>query len=149
MVELLEYLGPDARLPASAVSPGTAVTIPTPSGAERVVVVDPAGARHEGPAEGAFELEQTDRPGAYRVLPIADGVRSASVEAAFVVAPPPEESDLRPAEEVVDEGEEVVAAVDGGGATVRRSIAPWLFLLAGILAIVESFLRSRRPLATA
>ena len=50
------------------------------------------------------------------------------------------ELDLR-ARVLLDEG--------GGGAVVRRSIAPWLFLLAGILAILEAILRTRRPLRAA
>ncbi len=149
MVELLRHLGPEARLPQSAVAPGTTVTIPTPSGADRVVVVDPAGARHEGPDAEAWEFDQTAAPGPYRVLPVADGVRSPNVEAGFVVAPPTEESDLRPAPPSEEAAERGLLSTEVGGATVRRSIAPWLFLLAGILAILEAILRSRRPLRAA
>ncbi len=43
---------------------------------------------------------------------------------------------------------QIETAPDGEvrGAVVRRSIAPWLFLAAGLLALLEAVLRSRGPL---
>jgi len=149
MVELLGHLGPRTRLPHDAVAPGSTVAIPAPTSGPAVVLA-PDGERYEGPASEPFELSETDVPGAYRILSSADGADGAAgPRGAFVVAPIAEESDLADAADdgfdVSSEGEHP----ESGGAVVRRSIAPWLFLLAGILAVLEAILRSRRPLRAA
>jgi hypothetical protein len=151
VIELLIHLGPTARLPENAVAPGTPVTVPVPSGADRVVVLTPDGVRHEGAPHQALVLEDTSAPGAYRVMAFTEGApHDTEPDAAFLVAPRAEESDLRDAEV---QTEEAGVVIDGeghdGGAIVRRSIAVWFFLFAGILAVLEALLRSRRPFATA
>jgi hypothetical protein len=144
VVRLLRDLSSRGEVPDRAIAPGESVTISPPPGATRVVVIDPAGERHERDATGPIEITETDLAGAWRVqvstssAPLADDVRSA-----FVVAPPAEESDLASAELPTFDADEEGATESG--AVVRRSAAPWLFLLAGLLVLLEALLRHNRP----
>jgi hypothetical protein len=115
------------------------------AGATRLVVVDPAGRRHEHEEREPFAFHDTAAAGAYRVLTATSGAELADdARAAFVVAPPLTESDLVQGEVRGERSH----AEDGEvrGAVVRRSVAPWLFLAAGLFALIEAILRSRGPL---
>ena len=143
VIELLSSLSARSELPDRPVAPGEPVVLVPPPGATRMVVVSPDGERttHEGGE--ALRFTDTDLAGAYRVLvattpsQLEDDPRGS-----FVVAPPPAESDLSAGElPTFDaEGEDDATA----GAIVRRSIAPWLFLVVGLLAIAEALFRMRR-----
>ena len=142
VVELLASLSARSEMPDRPVAPGEPVVLVPPPGATRMVVVSPDGERttHEGGEPLRFT--ETDRKGAYRVL-VATEPRSVEDDprSAFVVAPPSAESDLAAGDVPTfdREGEDGATA----GATVRRSIAPWLFLFVGLLALAEAVLRLR------
>ncbi|MBW2461837.1 MAG: VWA domain-containing protein [Deltaproteobacteria bacterium] len=144
MVELLEHLAPDGERPRGAIVPGTVLELATPPGADAMVIVGPDGSRHEYDERGPFTFEQTAAPGAYRVLAAARGGALSDIgPSAFVVAPPSAESDLTPGDPDEDPSRVGTQRADGDTVT-KRGIAPWLFLLAGILAVVEGWLRMRR-----
>ena len=146
VAELVRRLAPRSSLPDEPVEPGTTVSISPPPGAARITVVDPIGRRHVSNGTNPFELSATELAGAYRVEVASSG--SAPTEdgqSAFVVAPPAEESNLAPGpapEDLADAGPNV--AVGGEGATVKQSMAHWIFLFAGLLVVAEALLRSRR-----
>ncbi|RLB51241.1 MAG: hypothetical protein DRJ42_17225 [Deltaproteobacteria bacterium] len=144
MVELIEHLAPDGERPRGAVVPGAALELATPPGADTMVIVGPDGSRHDYDERGTFTFDETVAPGAYRVLAAARGATPSDIgPAAFVVAPPSAESDLTPGGP-----NEVPSSVEtqraDGGTVAKRRIAPWLFLLAGLLAVAEGWLRMRR-----
>ncbi len=95
----------------------------------------------EADLEQPITVDETLVPGVYRAQ-VATRERSLHEEPrlAFLVAPPPEESDLTagPIPEETADG-------DHGGASsvVERPLAPWLFLLVGRLAVLEAALRLR------
>lgn len=142
VVDLLRALTPTGSAPLGPVLPGTAVTLEAPAGAVRMDVVGPDGERSVfDSALGSVSFTETQAPGVYRVE-VATRERGLEVEPrlAFVVAPPAEESDLSPAE---------MPAGSSGSATtestsvVERPLWPWLFLLVGMLAVLEAALRMR------
>src|SRR5690606_23616140 len=112
----------------SALAPGAPVTLRPPAGARRMVVLGPDGTEHE-PARPneAVTFDATHAAGVYRVR-VATGERALSEEPrlAFLVAPPPEESELAPGP--VPEGSASAAPV-ARGTVVERPFARWLFLL--------------------
>lgn len=130
-----------------AFEPGAPVMLPVPPGASRLIVIAPDG------TETLFEGEDLEervrfvpeRAGAHRVQVAETGTEAARdvPRSAFVVAPPASESDLARAALPAR-----LAANEAGGArrgaVVRRSLAPALFLAAGLLAAVEALLRLRR-----
>lgn len=126
--EVLRDLGAGVQPPPAQVAAGSPVTLPRgsrvrlPSG----TVVEPEGA-----------LTETAEAGLYVVLDEEDEPRFA-----FTVAPPAEESELRPAPlpAVNDAGRG-----SGGGALSRRPIDPWWFLFGGLCLLLESALRLRGP----
>jgi hypothetical protein len=152
LASVLRRLAPTGRAPQSAVLPGAPVAIEAPAGAVRLEIVAPDGERHAFTGDalrGRIELDATREPGAYRVQVAArDRALSEEPRLAFVVAPPPEESDLTAGTLPADaEPSEASAA----GSVVHRPLAPWLLLLVGVLAVAEAALRlragqlSRRP----
>lgn len=142
VVNLLRRLAPGGSAPDAPVEPGTRVTIEPPAGTLRLDVLTPEGERitHEMPS-GPIELETTGAPGVYRIevatreRPLAEEPRLA-----FVVAPPAEESALAPGELPADVE---LAKSEPSTTVVQRPLAPWLFLLVGLLAIVEALLRTK------
>jgi hypothetical protein len=141
-VRLLRYLAPSGATSQSAVTPGTPVTLSAPAGTVRMRIVGPDGQSTEHRSEPHVEMTQTDVPGVYRVQ-VATRERELHEEArlAFVVAPPPEESDLTPGRaphSTDDRGED-----DRAITVVHRPIAPWFFLFVGIFAVIEAALRLR------
>ncbi|HJL20160.1 MAG TPA: VWA domain-containing protein [Sandaracinaceae bacterium LLY-WYZ-13_1] len=144
-VALLRELAPRTSTPDTALSPGTPVTLRPPAGAVRLRVVPPHGEPLElGPdaLEDDVTVEDTAAAGVYRVqVATREQALHPEPRMAFLVAPPAEESDLSSGD--IPEG----AASEGGGtesaAVVERPIAPWLFLLVGLLAVTEAALRLR------
>lgn len=143
VARIVRRLAPGGAMPDRPFSPGSTVAIEPPPGATRMQVIAPDGSEHDLdlPADGAaVSFRETLVPGAYRVRV---ATRATSLEddarAAFRVLPPAAESDLSPGQ--------LPEAVRGGleeeirGAVVRRSLAPWFFLLVGILAVLEALLR--------
>jgi hypothetical protein len=134
---------PLAHIPA-----GTVAKIPVPPTAERMEVVLPDGSRErfsELEGKSAIELKATDQPGAYRALAAGSGgpVGDAS-RGAFVVDAPIAESDLAPLPDLPEL--ERVAGKAGGGATIRRSLAPMVLLVLALLALAEGLVRLPRNL---
>lgn len=147
MVRLLRHLAPSSGTASSAYAAGQTVSLQIPAGAAHLRVTTPSGNLHEATdLESPFELTDTETLGVYRAA-IATRDRPMHEESrlAFLVAPPPEESDLTPGAAPI---EEQTAESSGGGSVVRRSLAPWLFLFAGLLAIAEAALRIRIPRST-
>lgn len=144
VTRLTRALSPRADLPDRPVEPGATVSLPVPPGATRLVVVDPTGAEHDLGADEPVEFTDTEVAGAYRVLV---ATRASALEddprSAFMVAPPPNESDLSPGELPRLGGSEDESA--SSGAVVKRSMAPWLFVLAGLFALAEAILRLHGP----
>lgn len=147
---LVTWASPAVALAARAYAPSEPITLPVPPGATRLVITDPAGrAQDLDVASGARSVvfRGSDRPGAYRTrvrAPGADHAALADAERlAFVVAPPREESDLVVSALPRAHGARASDARQAS-ATVRRSIAPWLFVLCGVLACVEGALRLSR-----
>jgi hypothetical protein len=146
---LVRHLAARERLPERPFLAGAMVPIPVASSVLDLRVVAPDGTEHVYRGTDLvdpLEYLHTEVPGAYRVLVRAgaDELRD-DARAAFVVAPPLAESDLTPAEVPVTRG----GAARGRAASatpsiVRRSIAPWFFLLAGFLAVLEALLRYHR-----
>lgn len=142
VVELLERLSARPEIPDDVVAPGETVTLTPPPGSTRLAVLRPDGERVDHEGSEPLRFERTELAGAYRVqVETETGALEDDSRSAFVVAPPVEESDLASAElPRFDQGREAGTS----GAVVRRSMAPWLFLLAGLLAIAEALLR-RHP----
>jgi len=143
LVRLLEGISSRPQVRDEPVQPGAAVAVAPPPRASRMVVIDPKGDEHDIDVQDPRPFTHTAMAGAYRVLvatsaePLADDPRSA-----FVVVPPAAESDLAPAP-LPDLGER--ARAEGqSGATVRRPLAAWFFLAAGLMVVAEAVLRSRR-----
>jgi len=143
LARLCERLASPSIVPDRAYEPGSVVHIPAPAGATRVEVITPRGDRHafDGRAlTRAIAFRKTDAPGAYRVRVAtrSSGARDIP-RAAFVVAPPASESDLAPG----PMPREMARARDRATArgVVKRPLAPYLFLVVGLLAIMEGLLR--------
>jgi len=139
---LVHAIAAESRAPARAVLPGETLSLGLPPGAARLTLTDPSGARADFDDARTATISDTALPGAYRVE-VADegGAPADATRLAFVVAPPLEESDLRPGPDAASQGN---AEVTKAGTTgVRRSLTPWLFLLAGLLAVAEGALRFR------
>ena len=118
-------LGHDAPPPPS-VETGTPLDVGDAS------VRTPEGHRVDA-VDGVFA--DTTTPGVYRVLDDDGAVRFA-----VVVAPPSNESELAEAPLPEINGD---ARSSGGVVASRRPLAPWLFLLLGLLALAEGALRLR------
>lgn len=145
VVGLLRHLAPAASTPDEALAPGTPVRLRAPAGAARMVVLRPDGERSEHAGEALAEpIEIADAlaPGVYRVQ-VATRERALAEEPrlAFVIAPPAEESDLTPG--ALPDVEEEGAGERRQASIVERPVAPWLFLLVGVLAVAEAALRMR------
>ncbi|MFW5925804.1 MAG: VWA domain-containing protein [Myxococcota bacterium] len=151
VMQLTRGLAPSARLPERPFEPGTVLPIPVGPGVTHLRVITPEGDQHDFRGADLGEtvrFEDTDQPGAYRVQmateshPLRDDPR-----AAFVMAPPLAESDLSPGElpQVGEPAATRQARTENG--LVRRSLAPWLFLAAGLLALLEAWLRRPRAFA--
>jgi hypothetical protein len=147
IARLVRGLAPPGAMPDRAFEPGTPVTLPVPPGATRLVVIDPDRDEHAFAGDELADQVRfvPDSPGAHRVL-VAEGASALRdvARAAFLVAPPTAESDLTPG----TLPPRLTAGPEGqalrSGAVVRRPLAPWLFLAAGLIFAVEALLRHRR-----
>jgi hypothetical protein len=141
----LRALAPSTSTPDTALPPGTAVTLRPPAGAVRMRVLTPGGDAlelDEDALQDDVTIEDTAAPGVYRVqVATRDRALHDEPRMAFLIAPPAEESDLRPGE--VPEGTRGDGEAAAVGQVVERPIGPWLFLLVGLLAVVEAVLRLR------
>lgn len=145
VVSLLRRLARTGAAPTLPVQPGALVTLDAPAGAVRLEIVAPGGERTVLAGDALarrVELRDTALAGAYRVQ-VASRDRPLTEEPrlAFVVSPPAEESDLTPGP--VPTGEPDAAGAAARGGVVHRPLAPWLFLLVGLLAVAEAALRLR------
>ncbi|MEM9069246.1 MAG: BatA and WFA domain-containing protein [Myxococcota bacterium] len=131
VAEVLRELGAKATPPPQDLAAGD--TIPVAEGL-RVQLPDGDLVLSEG------EFTETNRAGVYRILDDDDDLRFA-----FRVAPPANESELRPAE--LPETNDGAPASSAG--VSRRPIAPWWFLLGGLLLLAEGLLRRLGPLRAA
>ncbi len=147
IVRTMRVLAPSGTTSDTPHAAGEAIRLRAPAGTRQLRLVDPSGtARVFDDLEHELAFDETALPGVYRTeIASRDRPLRAEPRLAFVVAPPAEESDLTPG----------VPPSSGGdrddepraGAVVRRSLAPWLFGLAGLLAVGEAALRHRRPRA--
>lgn len=143
MVSLLRRLAPRGSSAPADPLPGEPLALEAPAGAVRMRVLTPDGHALEfsgAELDEAITIRETHTPGPYRVeIASRDRPLHGEPRLAFVIAPPPEESDLTPAEVPASRA----GGDEDGTTTVERPLAPWLFLLVGILAIAESALRLR------
>jgi hypothetical protein len=147
VLELVRALVPPGSMPDAPFEPGSAPELRAPFGASVLALVAPSGRvfEHRGrELLRPIDLSDVVEPGAWRVrVGSFDGAFEEAPRAAFVVAAPASESDLTPGPE---------PAVSAGGRqreqaarpTVRRSWAPWLDALVGVIALVEGALRIAR-----
>lgn len=145
VVRLMRRLAPSGSTSEEPHAAGPAVTLRAPAGARMLRITTPSGDTIEhDDLDGEISIEDTDLPGVYRAE-IATRDRPAREEPrlAFVVAPPATESDLHPGEPPAELG--APGTADFGGTVIRHPLAPWFFLLVGLLAIGEAGLRFRLP----
>jgi hypothetical protein len=149
---LVRRLTPMARLPERPFPAGTVVPIPVGAGVLHLRVVGPDGSHHDyrGPdLEDGVQHSHTHLPGAYRVrVRTRESQLRDDPRAAFLVAPPLAESDLTPDEVPVPPEWQGTERAPAEPATIRRPIAPWFFLVAGLLVALEAILRRPRPLSS-
>lgn len=143
LVQVVHRLAPGGRVPERDISPGEAVTLSAPPGADRLRVLTPTGRAIDlASAPTPIELRNTEEAGVYRVQVAAAGEPLRDdPRAAFLVAPPAAESDL--STDPLPAGADGDAE-DAAGSLVRVPLAPWLFLFAGLLLLAEGGLRLAR-----
>lgn len=137
---LIRYAAGDRAVFEDRYDAGETVQVPVPAGASVVEVIAPDGSRrHFEDLEAVLSYTTTQDSGAYRVLA---GVRGSPLhfvpQRAFRVERPPIESDIRAINPLPAAA---AAGSTDGTTTVERPLAPWLWLLAGLLAILEAGLR--------
>ncbi len=139
---LLRHLAPSGSGPSTAIAPATPVALTPPAGTTRVRVLRPDGQPIDHNGDAPFRVTETEAAGVYRVQ-VASRSSALHEEArfAFVVGPPPEESDLTAGE--VPESARGSDDDQTSAAFVHRPLAPWLFLFVGLFAIMEAALRMR------
>ncbi|UJR81152.1 vWA domain-containing protein [Sandaracinus amylolyticus] len=150
-VRLVRALAPPGSMPDAPFAPGHAPELRAPPGATELVLIAPSGRliEHDQRALGRpIDLGGLDEPGAWRVqISTAERTREEAPRSAFVIAPPAEESDLTPRALTTDEDDgarEDGVAQSTTRTVVRRSMAPWLFALVGLMAVAEGTLRVAR-----
>lgn len=122
-----------------SVEPHQPVSLPGSTASQRIQVVTPSGRTVDLAEADRVAFRDTSEIGAYRVL--VNGVTGARF--AFVVDPPPGESDLvskDPPE--AQSGPEAVMPDSSEG--VEQPLAPWLLLLVIVLLFGELWLRQIR-----
>jgi hypothetical protein len=144
VVQTMRRLAPSSSTSDAPGVPGDPVRLRAPAGGRQLRITTPTGETAEfDELEREITIEQTAVPGVYRAeIATRDQPLHEEPRLAFVVAPPASESDLHPGEppEALD-----TPRGPASGTVVRRPLAPWLFLLVGLLAIVEATLRLRLP----
>jgi hypothetical protein len=142
VARLVHAVAAVSHAPDRPIAPGETLSLGLPPGATRLVLTNPSGTRTTHDGARVATITDTVQPGAYRAE-VADegGALTDAPRLAFVVAAPLEESDLRPGP--APSASDAESAPTPGATTVRRSLAPWFFLLAGLLALAEGALRFR------
>ncbi len=125
--------------PAQSLSPGSALVIPVPAGADSVTVTRPDGQTDRIDAEdrATAYYPNTQRPGVYRVEPSEEGYGAFAVNLLN-----PTESNVRPHESFHVGAEEVVSA-----SSIRREnkpLWPWLLLAGLVILVLEWLVYNRR-----
>lgn len=125
--------------PAQSVSPGTALAIPIPAGADRIAISRPDGKTDRIDAEdrATAYYPNTQRPGVYRVEPSEEGYEAFAVNLLN-----PVESNVRPHDSFHVGAEQVVA-----GTSIRREnkpLWPWLLLAGLVVLLLEWLVYNRR-----
>ncbi|MCG8557826.1 MAG: BatA and WFA domain-containing protein [Proteobacteria bacterium] len=145
---MLEVLRSLARLPmvhSRPVSPQSSVELTIPPGANLLEITAPDGSKTEFRAQehpdDRVGFTGTRLAGAYRIRSADNTALRAWPRAAFVVAPPPAESDLTPGDVPVSDSGPARSASAGSQQVARRPLASMLFLLAGLAAALEGWLR--------
>jgi len=122
-----------------SVEPYAPVSLPGSTSTQRIQVVTPSGRTLDLAEADRVAFRDTGEIGAYRVL--VNGVNGARF--AFVVDAPVGESDL--VSNGPPDAESSIEAVDSeASAGVEQPLAPWLLLLAALLAFTELWLRQIR-----
>lgn len=143
-LELAHALSRPGAAPDAAFSPDAAPALTVAPGTTRIEIVRPDRSivGLEGDAlDRPIALSQFTAPGAYRVRVTSSAGTREETRSAFVVAPPIEESNLRRSS---DASAVASAAGPRTTSTVRDSLAPWFFALAGVLALAEALVRRNR-----
>ncbi|MCA9607652.1 MAG: VWA domain-containing protein [Myxococcales bacterium] len=144
IVRTMRVLAPSGTTSDTPHTPGEPIRLRAPAGSRQLRLVDPSGTAHVfDDLDEEVVFEDTALPGVYRAeIATRDRPLHAEPRLAFVVAPPADESDLTPGTPPASAGEDDAPRQ---GSVVRRSLAPWLFALAGLLALAEAALRHRTP----
>jgi hypothetical protein len=142
VARLVRAVAAVSHAPDRPIAPGETLSLGLPPGATRLVLTNPSGIRSTHDGARIATITDTVRPGAYRAEVAQEGgALTDAPRLAFVVAPPLDESDLRPGP--APAASDAESAATPGTSTVRRSLAPWFFLVAGLLALAEGALRFR------
>lgn len=143
-VELFRALAPEGAMPDEAVPPDALPHLVVSAGTSRVEIVTPSGAilPFEDELDHPIDLSQLAAPGAYRVRTTDASGTHELERAAFVLAPTLDESRLE-REHVASDTP--TAPATGHASRVRTRLGPWVFGLAGLLALAEAW--ARRPRA--
>jgi hypothetical protein len=146
VVRALTLLSRPGAMPDEPAVPGALGPLVVPRGTRAVQVVAPTGAVVELTPAGSPPAAALDRfvdAGAYAVSFVDEaGQLQPAPRAAFVLAPDAGESD--PALLPVPEPRGDEGAASSGPSLVRTDLSPWVYLLVGLLALVEGGLRLRR-----
>jgi von Willebrand factor type A domain/Aerotolerance regulator N-terminal len=144
LVALMRDAAGAAAIARRHVAPGEAFELPIAKRAGSIEISTPSRKTHALPLEArarSARFDATTELGAYRVYSVArDTDSERTPRGAFVVVAPSAESDLTPAA--------VLPGARGGPARatssqIHRSLASFVFLLAGLLALAEGLLRVR------
>jgi hypothetical protein len=136
VLDVLERLAGRAQ---HTVAPYGTVSLPGSTSSQRIQVVTPSGRTVDLRDADRVSFRDTGEIGAYRVL--INGVSGDRF--AFVVDPPPEESDLTPGEPPEPRGS-TAALGDEDSKGTEEPLAPSLLLLAVVLVFAELWLRQVR-----
>lgn len=147
VVRGVTLLARPGAMPDEPAEAGALPALGVPAGTRTVHVIAPGGAVTELLPSGsppAVSLEALADAGAYSVSVEGDsGVPRPTPRAAFVLAPGAAESD--PTVQPLPEPRGTASAEASGPALVRTDVSAWVYLVVGLLALIEGGLRLRRP----
>jgi len=143
----IELLAPGHATAKRAILAGDVMHMQAPPGTRELQLRTPHGTRMvlKVPEGGAVSFDKTGHAGLYRVYSNTDGDRRELQRMAFVVNADPQESSLGPAPP-----DAVSLDADGDPSAMTRKVrplTPWIWLLLGVVAIAEIWLRPRQPAA--
>lgn len=142
-VELFRALAPEGTMPPGALAPGTLPPLRAPSGTRRLEIAAPDGSirAFEDGLDLPLDLTALAAPGAYEVRVTDEHGTRALPRASFVIAPPLDESHL---ERRVAPSDTSAAPASGARTRVQSPLGPWVFALAGLVALLEAWARRAR-----